>query len=318
MGSRRWLFFLTAIVLLFLAKAYIAGQFQHPIIFKDECIYGLRHASVMDISAYSIIPALFGRSGGILFNCLITSACIIPLFYLFRKHKGEREAALLAAITSFFSPLWVYATVNMTDGSFLFLVLLGALALEWCWATVFIKPLGLALPLAYMKEKGVYVALVAGIGVAVLNPVFHGFDNAALGLIRNVVYVILGSLTLALIPFKRINDGEGDRQDEFFVWYCLCTFALLATFIVLLPANGMNGRYFDGCVLLALTFAGKPFKKSREFTIVLIVLGFAALLFFALMPPNFYSGILDSALVPVWDATQSILYAATNPTLRNC
>lgn len=288
MNIQRALFLVLITLAIFSLKLYfIIGNISGPIIFPDEITYGTSF-SLFDASLYSIIPSFFGYLGSVTFNSMITSLCAIPIFYLFRKSFGEREATILAVVTSFWGPLWLYSFVNMTEAS-LFFVLLNAVLLISSVESIalgaiatMIKPTGIIAFLARFNY-GIVLAIIGGIIYAYFFPNYSTipqWQNFVLCFSRSIGYVLAASCGLICLPIMRRISGVANKIDMYVTNILFINFGLLLGLMFLIPVQYFYGRYFDPAILVILPVAlnSRPKKKDLQICLAGMFIGCILLL----------------------------------------
>ena len=311
MRHGRTVFFLIAFLVLFSAKFLISLNMPNFVIFPDEQIYGNKlygwNWGLLDFNAYSIVPFLFGRFGALTFNCIISTACIIPLFILFRKNFSERTTAVLSVLASCYAPLWYYSLTNMTEATLYFVTLMAAVSYNWGYAGFFVKRLGLATFLARQKY-GFIIAVALSVvfslsfGPFVDNPIF----NFGMNVIRAVSYVFLASAFTFSFVLYRCLKGEANAHDSFAINHTLAVFGMLLIFFAKIPYDWMFGRYWDSSVLLLLTTL-RPMDINRK---GLWLLFGALTVVSAAYVLNNQTGLMDAGLMPFYEVCRRAVLAS--------
>jgi hypothetical protein len=313
MDKQRISFFIICVLLLFSVKAYLSLQMVNPVVCPDERVYlGFAETfHISDITLYRAIPYFFGYHGALIANCLITSLCIIPLFYILRRNLNERNAAIASAALSLYAPLWSYSLTNMVEPMVFLSMLIFVL-----------KPvLGFISPIIKAFESAVFCALLPypfGEGLALIGGLIFMFSfpltgdwniNIVTAIWRSYSYVVIGSLgTFCLLTYRMLKhqDDEIDR----FVWRIgLMSALILFPLAFRIPYQYFYGRYLDGFVLICLATNIRPIKADRKQLMAIIgVMVLVAGLFYTVLQVN-GGGVLDSAILPFYDIIKSELNA---------
>lgn len=325
MNWARVSFLIFLISALFIIKCSVVYFMLSPVVLPDEITYGNHYAeknphiwgTISDLSLYSQIPWNFGQTGALLANSFLTSLCSLPIFYLFRRHNTERNAALLTAIVACSGILWVYALVNMTEALLFFMVLNAGLLIEsypilGTIPAAFVKTTGIAVFLSTFRY-GFYLALAGGVVYMFLFGsawVSNPGQNLVMCLLRNGWYILFASLGTAFFTGYRVLRGKGDKVDNFAMSYLAVQFAMVFGFMFVLPHVAFFGRYFDAAILLLMTTFRLPIHKDKWF-----LPSFAIILVLALAYPlvtNFQAGVLDAGTMTFLTAVKQMLYLS-NP-----
>ena len=311
MGHGRNVFLLIAFLLLFSAKFLISLNMPNYVIFPDEQIYGNKlygwNWGLLDFNVYSIVPLLFGRFGALTFNCIISTACIVPLFILFRKNFSERTAALLSVFASLYAPLWYYSLTNMAEATLYFVTLMAAASYNWGYVGVLVKRLGLSTFLARQKY-GFLIAVAISIlfsqsfGAFTENPLF----DFGMNLVRAVSYIFLASVFTFSFALYRCLKGEANAHDKYAINHTLVVFGMLYMFFAKIPYDWMFGRYWDSSILLLLTTL-RPMDYNRKE--LWLLFGALAIIASAYVLNN-QTGLMDAGLMPFYDVCRRAVLAS--------
>jgi len=306
MNFQRILTLSIIILLLIGAKFWFLQFITGPFVFPDENGYGngLMLNSLSDLSIYSLIPNLLGYETALYFNCILSSLCSLPIFFLLRQRFSERVALLGTIALAFWSPLWLYSFVNMTE-AMLFFICLNALLLTNKFsypiqvegenltvsrgsAILFLtdlfafvtKSLGAVAILARFNQ-GFVLAIVLGFFWAAGQ--HYPIDNYALNFIhsfvRSIGYILVGSFGLIALPIQRYQDGIADALDKYALRFMLALFLILLAPMVAIPAAYFYGRYLDVGLLLILPIAliKAPTKSELRMCALILIIGLVCL-----------------------------------------
>jgi len=324
--NHRYLFLATFILLLFVTKCAISLQMNHTIITPDEIVYGntakqfsIKHLA--DFSLYLPIPFFLDYHQTLLVNCLLTSLCAIPVFYIFLRHHSERKAALLTALVMLAPCLWLFSLVNMTEAMLFLVVLVAAwnptkeIDLQWLkfhpldWLSPLVKPIGLPVVLARYKN-GPYLALGLGLVFAILfygQPPSNPILNLILALWRSASYLFIATAGMVGFLIYRYFTTGLDEDDWFALMLTVTTFALVFPTAIRIPFESFYGRYFDAAGLVILTTALKPIEKGRKFILFTGLVAFLAIAYVVMFP---FHSLLDSGAMLFTDVVKNALYSA--------
>lgn len=334
----RYIFLITMVLLLFITKAFISSQMESIIILPDETVYGsdiihmiTKHP--LDLSLYTPFPTLLDYHSTLLINCLLTSLCAIPVFFIFLRHHSEQKAALLTSLIMLAPCLWVYSLVNMTEATLFLVTLIAAwnptnwkLELPYWkgkvlevrpldWLSPLVKPTGIATALA-RYPNGLYLALGFGLLYTVLfTGPFEQFMMTGINPITNCImavwhlysYLFIATAGMFCFLLYRYFTTGIDEDDWFALMLVIVTFALIFPFCFKIPFDKMYGRYLDAASLVVLTTALKPIQKGPKFIAFVLVFAGIAAAYMILFPK---ASLLDSGAMLFTDAIKNTLMSS--------